>query len=226
MRILVIEDDYDTALALQSGMSHAFVVDISFSGKRGLYKIYTQPYDCIILDHSLPDTTGIEICTELRTSKIFTPILFVTANNTLQTKVKALDAGADDYISKPYAIDEVLARVRALLRRSVSDYSNDIFYVNDLMVNLQTRTITLEDKTIHIRKKAFDLLAYLLKNKNSVISRSKILEHVWENCYDDTSNTVDVHVKHIRDTIDKKYGIETIKTVYGVGYTIEYDGEK
>lgn len=223
MRILLIEDDKGMSMTICRILRRHYVVDISYTGKAGLYKSYTRDYDLIIIDYILPDITGLDVCKEIRNQGSKTPILFLTAHYRIRDKVAAFDSGADDYVLKPFSTHELLARVRALMRRYVGHYREDILMIDALVVDSIHRTVTREKKRIKLRKKAFDLLEYLMRNRDRVLSRDTIMEHVWESTGDEMSNTVDVHIKYLRDKVDKPFKSPLIKTVHGFGYKISYD---
>ncbi|HJZ24113.1 hypothetical protein A3G65_00950 [Candidatus Roizmanbacteria bacterium RIFCSPLOWO2_12_FULL_37_7b] len=221
MRVLLIEDDKDLAETLGLQLSKYYIVDLAFSGEDGEYKAYINEYDLIIIDISLPDTDGIVLCRKLRSNNLKSPILFLTGRCETEDIVEALDAGGDDYMSKPFSFHELLARIRALLRRNNTLLNDDILIVDDLVLDVVTRNVVRDSKHIPLRRKEFDLLEYLMRNKNRVLTRGMILEHVWESNIDEFSNTVDVHVKYLRDKVDKPFKKTSIKTVHGIGYKIE-----
>lgn len=225
MRILLIEDDKDVAETMKAVLSKHFVVDLSFTGKSGTYKSHLKDYQLIILDYGLPDMDGVEVCTNIRDNNIKTPILFVTGRIRISDKVRALNAGADDYLTKPYSSRELLARARALVRRSGDSYSTDVLQLDSLVVDSTSRIVTRNNKRIAMRKKEFDLLAFLMRNQGRALSRDIIMEHVWDHAGEDMSNTVDVHIKVLRKLIDRPFASNLIKTVHGMGYKISYEGE-
>jgi DNA-binding response OmpR family regulator len=184
---------------------------------------HINDYDLIILDYVLPDGNGVELCAKLRKANIRIPILFVTVRYGIRDKVAALDAGADDYIVKPFSVKELHARIRALMRRSLNVYNDDILKIDDLTLDISERTVVRDQKDIYLRKKEFNLLEYMIRNKNRVLTRSMILEHVWEGGAEELSNTVDVHIKYLRDKVDKPFKRKLIKTIHGLGYKIDND---
>lgn len=223
MRILLIEDEKDVAYAIKDTLDKHYIVDVSFTGKTGSYKAYIKDYDLIIIDYVLPDIDGVEVCRQLRMEGMSSPILFLTGRYTIREKTTALNAGADDYLTKPFSSKELIARIRALMRRHVGHYQHDVITYDSLRIDTIQRTVLRDEKNIKLRKKAFDLLEYMLRNKERVLTRGMIFEHVWENAQDEMSNTVDVHIKYLRDKIDKPYGSRLIKTVHGLGYKISAD---
>lgn len=223
MRILLIEDDKEVADSICLVLKKHYIVDVSYTGKVGSYKSHLREYDLVIIDYILPDISGLTVCKKIRDEGILTPIIFLTGQYHIRDKVKALNAGADDYLLKPFSANELLARIRAVLRRSIGHYNQDILSIDGLSIDTIHHTVVRNDKRIRLRRKAFDLLEYLMRNQGRVLSRDMIMEHVWENSGDDMSNTVDVHVKHLRDKIDKPFPNKLIKTIHGFGYKISYE---
>lgn len=221
MRILLIEDEKDTAQILKRNLDNYFTVEVAYSGEEGEYLASVNDYDLIILDLMLPDMNGMEVTRKLRDNKIFTPILVLTAQFETESKIKALDLGADDYLTKPFSIEELLARIRALLRRPPQVLTSNIISVGDLIIDLNKRLVMRSGKTLFLRRKEFYLLEYLARNVGRVITRSMILDHVWESSNESLTNIVDVHIKYLRDQIDKPFNTKLIKTVHGMGYKIE-----
>lgn len=219
MRLLIVEDELDLAVALAKRLSPYFIVDIAKTIERGLYLCDVCQYDLISLDLYLPDGDGIQFCKDIRTQKISTPILVLTGQPDTADTVAALNAGADDYLTKPFKFDELLARLRALLRRSTNIVSNRI-EVADLILDPQERTVTRQDRKIQLRRKEFDVLEYLMRNRGKVLAGQQIIEHIWDDSAMPLANVVDAHIKHIRHQIDQPYESKLIKTIYGVGYTI------
>lgn len=223
MRILIIEDERNVAETIKDSLSGEFVVDIADNGKDGVYMAVINDYDLIIIDYLLPDDNGDHVCKMIRKSEIYTPVLFLTGRDQIKVKIAVFSAGADDFMPKPFSAKELLARCRALLRRSDSRYCGDVLYIDDLVVDTLHRTVKVGSKYIDIRRKGFDLLEYLVRNQNRIVTRSSILEHVWEDHERDMSNTVDVHIKYLRDMIDKPYKRQLIRTVHGLGYAMTSD---
>ena len=221
MRLLLIEDDEQMALTLAKDLRETYAVDVAFTGKEGIYQIRVNTYDLVILDISLPDANGIEMCREIRKLGINMPILILTANDETEQKVAALDSGADDYLTKPFNLDEFSARVRALLRRPSEALLDTILSVDDLTLDPVRRLVTRGKKVINLRRKQFDILEYLLRNKEQAVSRTRILEHVWDFSTDPYSNIVDVHVKYLRDQIDRPFKYPLVHTIAGIGYKIQ-----
>ncbi len=221
MRILVVEDDKKVAAFLQKGLrEEQYAVDVCRNGEDAGYEAQTNPYDVIILDIMLPGKDGFTICKELRENNVLTPILMLTAKDSLEDKVIGLSEGADDYLTKPFSFEELLARIRALLRRS-QDYKTGILKVADLELDPLRRTVQRDGKPITLSGKEYALLEYLLRNKGIILSQSKIIDHVWDRNYDGTSNLINVYINHLREKIDKNAEVKLIKTVRGQGYKID-----
>ncbi len=221
MKILIVEDEPEIAKVLKADLSSQYVVDMVAQGKKAVYFAEINQYDLVILDLGLPDMDGIEVCKRIRQAKIKVPILVLTADCVTEDKVLALDYGADDYLTKPFSLSELHARIRALMRRSVAMPGADVITIDNLVVDINKRTVARDGKKISLRKKEFDLLEYLVRNVGRVLTRSMILEHVWDDDIDPFTNTIDVHIKYLRDHIDKAFDKKLIKTIHGLGYKIE-----
>lgn len=222
MRVLIIEDDHKIANAIKKGLEQeSFAVDVSYDGKDGLGSAQTFPYDLIILDRMLPEVDGINICKILRGKNIHTPILFLTAKDKIGDRVEGLNAGADDYLVKPFAFLELLARVRALLRRPQKSIDN-ILNVGNLSLNVLTFEVRRAGKKIELSNKEFSLLEYLMRNPGRILTKDNIISHVWDYDADILHNTVEVYIGYLRNKIDKpfKETPELIKTIRGFGYKI------
>lgn len=221
MRILIIEDDRTVVAAIQRRLHKHYIVDAAFTGKGGLHLAQVCDYDLILLDLSLPDTTGLAVCQLLRTSKIETPILMLTGEGAIDNKVGALDAGADDYLTKPFDFAELKARIRALLRRKAGIKPINLLAVGDITLDPVQRIATRQGELLNLRRKEFDLLEFFMRNRGKVINREKILENVWDDEHISFTNIVDVHIKYLRDHVDRPFGKRSIKTIHGVGYRLE-----
>jgi len=221
MRILIIEDDQDIAQALHDVLGESYVTEVAPTGAQGIYKVELYGYDLIILDLGLPDIDGVDVCKRIRNAGITTPILILTARMSVDEKVEALDAYADDYMTKPFAIPELEARVRALLRRTATHLTPHQLVLDDLVLDTTSRTVTRAGKEIILGRKGFDLLEYMLRRSGEAIPRSDILEHVWDTETDSMTNFIDVNIKYLRDKIDRPFKRPLIKTVRGFGYKIE-----
>lgn len=225
MRILVVEDEHRIANSIKKGLEQErYAVDVVYTGKEGYDLASTEDYDLIILDLMLPEMNGIEICGELRKNKIHIPILMLTAKGQIEDKINGLDAGADDYMTKPFSFDELLARIRALTRRKGVVLSTDLS-VGDLNLNKKLYTVKRGDEEIKLSSKEFSLLEYLITNKNIILTKDKIISHVWDYDADILPNTIEVYIKNLRNKIDKPFKNRKplIHTIRGFGYKI---GEK
>ena len=223
MRILIVEDKVKIAKALKQGLQQeSYAVDICYDGEEGYDYAVSEDYDVIILDLMLPKLSGTEICKKLRKDKVNTPILMLTAKSQVEDKVDGLNIGADDYLTKPFAFEELLARIKALLRRP-NQLNSDILECDDLKVNLQTFEVSRANKPITLSKKEFALLEYLIRNKNTTLSKDKIIEHVWSFDADVLPNTVEVYIGYLRNKIDKpfKNSPKLINTIRGFGYVLK-----
>ena len=221
MRILIIEDDPAMVAAMRRGLQPSYIVDTAGSGHDGLYQAETNQYDAVVLDLSLPDQSGLEVCAKLRAAGVICSIIIVTARTEVQDKVSLLDVGADDYLTKPFSLDELKARIRALLRREGgSSYSSQIV-VGDLVVDTAGRIAAMRGQSVALRRKEFDLLEYLVRNAGKTLTRQMILDHVWEMNDNIWTNAIDVHIKYLRDKIDRRFGVRMIKTVHGIGYKLD-----
>lgn len=227
MRVLIIEDNKRVAMALREALRTSYVVDVEHSGKEALSNVNLAKYDVILLDLRLPDMTGHEVCEQLRAAKITTPVIVVTGDDAIGSKVNLLDMGADDYITKPFHADELRARIRAVMRRHSRRTEKAALTVDDLELDPASRVVRRQNKEITLRRKEFDLLEYMMRNHGRTLTRPMILDHVWENSDGLWTNAVDVHVKYLRDKVDRPYERQLIKTVHGVGYKLEAqaDGE-
>ncbi len=222
MRILIVEDESKIAYALKKGLEQEnYTIDIALDGELGFDMAITEPYDLIILDIMLPKKSGLDICKDLRKSGVKTPILMLTARTELEDRVYGLNTGADDYLTKPFAFEELLARIRALLRRPQS-IQDEILVCEDLIVNPLNYVVTRNGEEINLSKKEFTLLEYLLRNKDKILSKDKITEHVWEFDSDILPNTVEQYIGYLRNKIDKKFPNkpQLIHTIRGFGYKI------
>ena len=222
MRILIVEDEKKVASFIKKGLEEEYYsVDVAYDGKQGYELASTEEYDIILLDVMLPFKDGITLTKELRGAKIETPILLLTAKDKIQDKVDGLDAGAEDYLTKPFAFEELLARIRALLRRNVSSKSV-LLKAGDLVLDTQSHKVTRGNKVVDLTPKEYSILEYLMRNKNSVISRTKLSEHVYDYHFDTDTNVIDVYINKLRNKIDKGFeGLQLLHTVRGIGYIIK-----
>jgi DNA-binding response OmpR family regulator len=221
MRILVVEDDRKVGSFLERGLrEEQYAVDLCRDGENAVYQAEINDYDVIILDIMLPGKDGFEVCRELRRKSILTPILMLTARDALEDKITGLTEGADDYLTKPFSFQELLARVRALMRRS-QDYKSGVLEVGDLLLDPVSRCASRGGESITLTGKEYALLEYLMRNQGRILSQTDIIEHVWDRNYDGMSNIVNVYLNRLRDKIDKDSGTFLIRTIRGHGYTIE-----
>ncbi len=219
MRILVVEDEPKLNKGIVKGLrARGYAVDFTFEGQAGESLARQNTYDVIILDIMMPRRDGLTVCQNLRKDAITTPILLLTAKDSVEDKIAGLDNGADDYLVKPFSFEELTARIRSLLRRP-SEMINDKLELGDLILDTQAGRLTVNKKEITLTVREYALLEYLLRNKNTIVSREDILDHVWDNFYDAMSNVVDVHLKNLRKKLPKKYA-ERIQTIRGKGYRI------
>jgi two-component system OmpR family response regulator len=220
MRVLVVEDGSKMAALLRRGLQEeGFAVDVAANGEDGSWLGTENDYDVILLDVMLPDVDGFEVCRRLRAADRWAPILMLTARDGVEDRVAGLDAGADDYLTKPISFDELLARVRALLRRGPSERP-PVLAVGDLILDPAARRVSRGDEEIDLTPKEFGLLELFLRHPGEALSRTRILEHVWDFAYDGDSNVVDVYVRYLREKIDRPFGRRSIETVRGVGYRL------
>lgn len=220
MRILVVEDEKKIADSIKVGFGQeGFAVDVAYNGQLGYDLAANEPYDVIVLDLMLPKMDGGAITKKLREMGINTPIIMLTAKTETEDKIEGLNIGADDYLSKPFSFDELLARVRALARRPKETHSPTLT-VSDLSLNPTTFVVARAGKDIILSKKEFALLEYLMKNKNQTLTKDQIIENVWNFDADILPNTVEVYVGYLRNKIDKDFKKKLLKTVRGFGYKI------
>ena len=221
MRLLVIEDERKIARVITESLKREkYAVDAAYDGEEGFNLADSQPYDLLIVDRMLPGLEGTEIVKKLRENGKNMPILFLTALSTTEDKTLGLDVGADDYLTKPFAIDELLARVRALLRRPPIQQP-DILKIDDLRIDKQQHTVTRAGKIIDLTNKEYALLEYLMQHPNQILSKETLIDHVWDFDADILPNNVEAYIKNLRQKIDKPFKKQLIKTVRGFGYRIE-----
>ena len=220
MHVLLVEDDVRISRVVQRALSEVgHEVDVAHDGAEGLSRAEDTPYDLLVLDVMLPERDGFSIARELRRQRQRTPILMLTARDAVADRVRGLDAGADDYLPKPFALEEFLARVRALGRRAHD--TSEKLTVGDLTLDPDRHEVHRGDKSIELTAKEFDLLAYLMRNAGRVLSKPQITEHVWGYDSEATSNVVEIYIHYLRDKIDRGFSRPLIRTIRGVGYTIK-----
>jgi DNA-binding response OmpR family regulator len=223
MRILIVEDEESLALRIKTLLeSEKYHVETAFNGEDGLELALTEEYDLLILDILLPKISGLQILEEIRSEKLKTPVLLLTSKNQVEDKVKGLDLGADDYLTKPFAIPELVARVRSLLRRK-SEVRSSSIKIGNIEIDTTTHEVKVSNKLIALTAKEYSILEFLFYNKNRVLSRLSIAEHVWGDNFDifNMTNFVDVHIKNLRKKISSTTEFNPIETVRGVGYIVK-----
>jgi len=220
MRLLIVEDEKKLADSVALGLrAERFAVDVAYDGETGRQMVGTHDYDLLILDLMLPNVPGSEVLKQIRQKNTHLPILILTATGGTSEKVKQFEAGADDYLTKPFAFAELLVRVKALLRRGSTNRSNRL-QVGDLELDRLTQTVKRAGNKIDLTSKEYGLLEYLMANAGRVLSRTMIIEHVWDESFEGLTNIVDVYVRHLRQKIDDPYPDKLLKTSRGAGYSI------
>ena len=221
MRILVIEDEVKIAQFIKRGLKEeGYAVDVANDGEEGHFLLSSNEYDAIILDLMLPKIDGLTLCRTLRKEGNQTPIIMLTAKDTVKDKVKGLDSGADDYLPKPFAFEELLARVRVLLRKKDSRVQTQL-KVGDLSLDLLTHKVTRDEREIDLTVKEYALLEYLMRNAGNIVTRTMISEHVWDINFDTFTNVIDVYINYLRNKIDSGFADKMIHTVRGKGYLLK-----
>jgi two-component system, OmpR family, response regulator len=221
VRVLVVEDEVKMARAIRRGMEQeGYAVDTALDGDEGLHMVIENDYDAIVLDVMLPGIDGFEVCRRLRARGRWAPVLMLTARDTVPDRIEGLDAGADDYLVKPFAFGELLARLRALIRRGAVERPA-VLQVGDLVLDPAAHSVTRAMRQVELSAREFALLEFLMRHPGEVVSRTAILEHVWDYNYDGLSNVVDVYVGYLRRKLEQPFGRTLIRTVRGVGYALE-----
>lgn len=221
MKLLLIEDNKLLAESLKKQLGKTYVIDAFRSGEEGLEQALNGSYDVIVLDLGLPDKSGHDVCRSVRANGVSTPILILTGIGDVENRVALLDDGADDYLTKPFNVAELRARLSALLRRPTETYTASVLTVRDLVLDPNRRSVERGGVPIVLRRKEFDILEYLVRNQGRPVTRAMILDHAWDGSKDAWNNTVDVHIKHLRDKIDRPFGTPLIQTAYGIGYMVD-----
>jgi heavy metal response regulator len=220
MRILIVEDEKKVAGFIKKGLEEeTYAVDVAYDGEEGFHLAAMNQYDMIILDLMLPKMDGLEVLTRLRDKKVSTPILLLTAKDAVDDKVTGLNKGADDYLTKPFAFSELLARLRSLLRRGQVETQTEL-KVGDLILDMVSHKVSRDGEEIELTGKEYSLLEYFMRNEGKVLTRTMIAEHVWDYNFDTFTNVIDVYVNHLRKKIDKKYPAKLLHTLRGVGYVM------
>ena len=221
MRILVVEDEKKVASFIKRGLEEEnYEVDIAYDGEEGLYMGESNPYDLVIMDIMLPKMDGLTVIKELRKRQVNHPVLCLTAKDTVQDIVSGLDSGSDDYLTKPFAFAELLARVKALLRRGKKDRGAELLFA-DLRLDPVAHKVWRSNKEIELTAKEYALLEYFMRNPNQILTRTMIAEHVWDYTFDSFTNIIDVYVNYLRKKVDRDYDNKLIHTVRGVGYVLK-----
>ncbi len=222
MRILLIEDDVKVASLVSRGLKEeGFAVDLAADGEEGLRKALSETYDAAIVDIMLPKLDGLRLIEELRRQKINTPVLILSAKRSVDDRVRGLQTGSDDYLTKPFAFSELLARVQALVRRTSAISEPNSLVVGDLRIDLITRVVKRGDKEIPLQPKEYALLEYLARNAGRVVSKTMIMEHVWDYNFDPMTNVVEARICKLRDKIEKDFDTKLLHTVWGAGYVLK-----
>ncbi|GJL77747.1 MAG: DNA-binding response regulator [Nitrospinaceae bacterium] len=221
MRILIVEDEKKVAAFIKKGLEEeTYAVDVAYDGEEGLFLGLENKYDLIILDLMLPAIDGMEVLSRLREKKVDTPILLLTAKDSVEDKVTGLNTGADDYLTKPFAFSELLARIRVLLRRGKAE-TKTVLQIDGLTLDLVSHKVNRDGEEIELTGKEYSLLEYFMRNQGKVLTRTMIAEHVWDYNFDTFTNVIDVYVNHLRKKIDKNYPDKLLHTLRGVGYIMK-----
>ncbi len=222
MRILLVEDDIKIASFIVKGLKAAgYAIDHAADGEEGLNLALTEPYDTAIIDIMLPKRDGLSLIEEMRKSKVHTPVIILSAKGTVDDRVKGLQTGGDDYLTKPFAFSELLARVQALIRRASGATEPTTLSAGELSMNLLTREVKRKDQQIELQPMEFSLLEYLMRNIGRVVSKTMIMEHVWDYNFDPQTNVVEARVCRLRDKVDRDFDKKLIHTIRGVGYVLK-----
>lgn len=222
MRILLVEDNLRTADIIRKMLSQAgYTVEHARDGEEGLVLALNEPYDAAVLDVMLPKLDGIQLIEKIRKKDINLPVIFLSALSTVDERIKGLRAGGDDYMVKPFALSELLTRIQALLRRSTSMTEPTTLTVGDLSMDLLSRKVSRSNRTIDLQHLEFSLLEYLMRNAGRVVSKTMIIEHVWDYSFDPHTNVVEARICHLRDKIDRPFEKKLIHTIRGAGYILE-----
>ena len=222
MRILLVEDDPKIALFIIKGLkAEGFAVDHAANGEDGLHLALTEPYDAAVIDIMLPKLDGLALIERMRQAKNKIPVIILSARDTVDDRVAGLQTGGDDYLTKPFAFSELLARIQALIRRSTDQSEPNRLVVGDVCMNLITREVVRSEKTIDLQPLEFSLLEYLMRNAGRVVSKTMIMEHVWDYYFDPQTNVVESRIYKLREKIDKNFATKLIQTVRGVGYVLK-----
>jgi two-component system OmpR family response regulator len=226
MRVLVVDDEVKLAALLQRGLrQHGIAADVAGSGEEALVRARATLYDAIVLDVMLPGADGFDVCRQLRDESIWTPTLMLTALGAIEDRIRGLDGGADDYLVKPFSLEELLARLRALARRS-SQPRPAVLAVGDVRLDPSSRRAWRGSTELSLTQREFSLLETFMRRPGEVLSRFELLEHVWDDSYENRSNVIDVYVGYLRDKLDRPFGTQTLETVRGAGYRLRGHGDE
>ena len=221
-RLLIIDDDRGITTALSEALSSSYEIDIASNGKTGIYKTDQQNYQAIVLDLNLPDISGLVVCQQIRERGVTTPLLILSGESKVLTKINLLDAGANDYLTKPFSLGEFKARIRSLTRSTPSESpAKSSVIIDDLELNTITREVTRGGMPLALRRKEFAMLECLMLNAGNVVTRRALSRYAWHGEEDIWTNTIDVQIKHIRDKVDKPFNSKLIKTIHGIGYKLD-----
>ena len=223
-KILLVEDEQKIADALKQGLAeHGFHVGVAYDGRIGLKLFETQDFNLVVLDINLPGINGYELCKTIRSRNAQVPVIMLTALSSLNDKIEGYDAGADDYVIKPFEFRELLMKIRVLLKRTMNQSlpSGNILKAEDLEMNLDSKEVKREGRLINLTAKEFQLLEYLMRNKNRVVSRADIAINVWDIDFDTNTNVIDVYINYVRNKIDKQFDRKLIQTQVGMGYVLK-----
>jgi len=224
VRALIVEDEVKMAALVRRGLvEEGYAADVAQTGEDAVCMARAAPYDAIVLDVMLPDVDGFDVCRELRSSGVWSPILMLTARDGVEDRVAGLDSGADDYLTKPFSFSELLARLRALTRRGLAERPT-VIEVGSLRLDPATRQVWRGDAQIDLSAKEFALFETFMRRPGQVLSRLDLIEHAWDYAYENRSNVVDVYVRYLRDKVDRPFGRSSIETVRGAGYRLRRDG--
>jgi two-component system OmpR family response regulator len=220
MRVLVVEDEIKMASLIRRGLrSEGLAADVAIKGEDALWMAGSTGYDAIVLDVMLPGIDGFETCRRLREEGIWSPVIMLTARDTVEDRVAGLDGGADDYLAKPFSFAELLARLRALMRRGAAERP-PVLRVGDLELDPAARSVVRDGSSIDLTAREFALLEYLMRHSGEVLTRTQLIEHVWDFAYEGDSNVVDVYIRYLRNKVDRPFGRDQIETVRGAGYRL------
>jgi len=221
MKLLLVEDNIRLAERITYHLKKTHIIDVVGTGEEAIEKTHAIGYGIVLLDLGLPDMPGLEVCRKIRSENAHCPILVITGNGSTTDKVTLLNAGADDYVTKPFNTDELKARIAAVSRRQSRNHIRSIITYKDLQIDVDQHLVSRAGTAIQLRRKEFDILEYLIQNKGRIMTRDMIMNHVWSADTNSWTSTIDVHIKHLRDKVDRPFGQKYIKTAYGLGYKIE-----